>query len=849
MNSDSSDFKKQTHFDDFYFHIFVLSSILTYLNKSDFQKYFRKSRKKPIINKIEHFKIKVMKTIKFSFFFKVVRLKLKIFCFLSLVLSSVCYSEDSEDMENKLQGEAQGRNPASKKDELTTDLIKLRNNLLKANLIQHENETGLDFFHKTFNSPVIRIFSEECDYMDFSSLEERYVSLHSSPKIDSFIDYINSFQLKSEAPTPEILKTLPEQIEKTIRDCIIKIYRKYTILSHKFAHKTNKAYYLETIEKNEKIISLIHRSFTGTVISLSLDAKSSENFKTIQKYMEDYIQFESTCRESISSLDGIWSRDDTCDDTCGGMWLMDFKDRYTKLKTKFNNLDQGFEGKRCKKWHKYFTNITNKKIFEKFIDLPETSCKSMENLKTSMNEDCKETANRLTPPSPTKENEDNLFYQCKTEIDQTYIKCFGEEGKRNDNQLTLYLIDQKSPAVCGENRLAKAQTAWQKCRQAVEQCRQNCRSIIDTFKTDFLQCFFLPDFNSYKILHRAKTNQCSDRIEKLDKKFIEQAKKEPFKIIENVSLHSLDHPNNSPHSTAYHIIGTCEDVLKERQIDKKLVEMQTECQQNPQQENQEQNHLIDTATANHNPSGSSGSRNPTSSYSKGGSETGSVPFSYESNNKGFDFNNNLQTEEEQKNSSADPYQMPSLDSNKPPSPNDESDKDSISADFESNGDNSKSSSPYSSAQSSSPRRSVSSTGYAPSLGADSLSADTANTTKERSETLGTNIRRFLSSDDQYGIINDSPYPQSASQRFLGWMNDKTRKAKKALLNTYDGIVGIDRAEFQRRLQLNNETVNLFELQKEMFIEVCKTHNCDGAGASPEIQAQIRQQQLKRTPSQ
>ena len=842
MNSDSSDFKKQTHFDDFYFHIFVLSSILTYLNKSDFQKYFRKSRKKPIINKIEHFKIKVMKTIKFSFFFKVVCLKLKIFCFLSLVLSSVCYSDD--DLKDTTVDK--GLKPVSifQKDQRHQDATGLRDNLMKADFI-HLTSSVLHRgnFQKTHESnPVNKIFHEECADINFSS------------KIDDFTAYINNINESHEViwgngfsrtemntQLPERLRTLPVEIDEVIKKCVDTIYKNYAELSHKFADEINNAYYLK-LDKPEKFVVLLEKKrFAKDIINFRLNNESSENFKTIQKEIKNYIQFEKKCIDSISSLHGTWLEDRH----------FISRDRYTELKTKFNNLDQEFGRKRCKGWHEYFTNFTNatnQGIFEKFIDLPKTSCKSMDSLKNSINKDCRQTVNRLNPPFPTKENkEDNLFYQCKTEIDQAYIKCFGKEGERDDKQLTLYLIDQKSPAVCEENRLAKVNPAKQNCIQAVNQCITKCNGTIDTFKTEFLQCFFLPDFNSYTILHKAEINKCSDRIEYLNEAFKKQAKKAPFEA-KKTSLYSLDHPNNSSSSAAYHIIGTCENVLKSRQIDKKIAEMQTECQQNPQQENQEENQLIDPATASHSPSGSSGSRNPTSSSSKGGSETGSVPFSYESNNKGFDFNNNLQTEEEQKNSSADPYQMPSLDSNKPPSPNNESDKDSISADFESNGDNSKSSNPYSSTQSSSPRRSVSSTGYAPSLGADSLSADTANTTKERSKTLGTNIRRFLSSDEQYGIINDSPYPQSASQRFLGWMNNKTRKAKKALLNTYDGIVGIDRAEFQRRLQLNNETVNLFELQKEMFIEVCKTHNCDGAGASPEIQNQIRQQQLKRNPS-
>ena len=103
------------------------------------------------------------------------------------------------------------------------------------------------------------------------------------------------------------------------------------------------------------------------------------------------------------------------------------------------------------------------------------------------------------------------------------------------------------------------------------------------------------------------------------------------------------------------------------------------------------------------------------------------------------------------------------------------------------------------------------------------------------------IRSYLSSDEQYGIIDNNPRSQSATQNFFNWLNDKKRKTKKAILNAYDGAAGIDRAEFKRRQHLNSEHVNLFELQRDLLVKACERHNCDGAGANPEVQSQVQQQ--------
>ncbi|MCZ0931724.1 MAG: hypothetical protein OXJ52_01025, partial [Oligoflexia bacterium] len=291
----------------------------------------------------------------------------------------------------------------------------------------------------------------------------------------------------------------------------------------------------------------------------------------------------------------------------------------------------------------------------------------------------------------------------------------------------------------------------------------------------------------------------------------------------NLKFESLSEPNRSRNSIAYPVIKACEDPLEKEQIEKKLAEMQTECQQKPQQENQEQNQLVDPATASHTPSGSSRSH----SASQGGIKSDS--FSYGKNNPFRATNSKRETEDSQDPSSRfevsfpyDPKRPPSTDNNK---------GTSVSADFEENSKtDSQTPSPNSSVNFPS-ARGISSQKYRPSTGNNNsplAETDPIEGTTETSlgEKINKGVRRFLSSGEQYGLIDDSPSSGSATSSFLDWMSDQTRKAKTQALKAYDSMVGITRADFQRRLQLNDENVDLFELQREMFIKACKTHNCN-----------------------
>ena len=758
-----------------------------------------------------------MKKINLLFFFRVIS-SLKILGLILLLNSNFLYGHnhylETDPVENP---DESTRSPNSKENnELDATTKKLRDNLISAGFIHSVGSSGPNQFiyRSTPDSMLVnKVFKAECpnEYKKFD--EDR----------EFLIQSINN----SQAPSNQTLI-----IEAYLRKCIDNIYKNYVNLSHKFAQPINQNWtsLTQTVDPNAKVF--LDRKFADSIKSLS--KPQFENWKKIKNKIKEYREFEDICDSAVNSAQCFKA-------SFRGRSCPNFYDQ--RLQNLFNALDQGFWGKTCRQWIGDFEDFTKTDTFKNFIALAKTDCSSIQSLKQSNNEDCSTIAKQLDPPYPEK-NPDNLFNECSSAIDTAYKQCFGEAGQQTESQLALSLINQKSPAVCEQNRLAKAQQAKQDCAQAINQCMGDCADKIESFKEKFLQCFFLPDFNpnSYKTIH--KHSDCQERITNLKDAFQEQAGKAPFEVV-NPSLESLNHSIDSNSSTAFHIKDTCSDPLEKTQFEKKLAEMQKECQQNPQQQNNQQHsQLVDPVTASHTSSGSS-ARHPKSSSSPGGIKN--APFSYENNNP-FNYNSQSQTEDNQNPNSS--FQILPPDSS-PHNPQSDNNKGSVSADFENTKDDSANDDPHSSyknSNSSPPsRRGVSSQGYSPSNENPSL-AET-NTEKENqtlSNKIHKGIRQYLTSDEQYGAIDEERYPQSATAQFLNWLGDKKRQAKKQALKAYDGIAGISREEFQRRLQLNNEGVDLFELQRELFISACKTHNCEGSGASSEVQAQINQQ--SRQPS-
>ena len=749
-----------------------------------------------------------MKKPRFPFF-------LKMFFKLNLLLIvSISYFPTKSDQHNWLEGKKRSINSKSKLTQ-NYDGKKLKNNLERAGFIRggpNYTTNKPEYYATDTTLTVNKIFQMECPilYKNFSKERDKFISSYHNTSIS--ID--------------------KESIEKPIGDCFTKMYKKLNDLSQQFVRPIVKAY-LNNLQQEDSSFAFRYekeQQFIRDINSFSLN-RMSENFKKIKTEINKYNKFEKICREIVYELKNHTSNDPisgviSLQNPKGGLVYDIINDSFTKW-------NQGFDGKSCKQWIKYFTEFTKKSPFTDFVSLPD-QCKQQSGC-------VEEIQNKLDPPF-LKKNENNLFNECHAEIEKAHTECFGDGKNNTELQQILSLVDQKSPAVCEQNKLARANQAKQNCNNAINQCIQSCHEKIKTFKQNFLQCFFLPDFdqNSYQALH--KNTQCKNRIEELKAKFETQAKKDPFQV-RAYPFETLSQSNDSESSIARHVIKACEDPLEKTDIDKKISELQVICQQSqnspPAHQQNSQNGSLTGAN------GSNSSSNHSSDTAQGG--VNSSAFSYGGTNDPFNYNGNQQAEGRSDSNSNFEYLTPPASSQ---ASNPTSDKNSVSSDFEKNeAHDSTNPQNYSRLNPNSPTRRGTASKYGSSTGEDQTlkTEDETEETETIGEKISKGIRNFLSSNEQYGAIDDSYSSQSAPAGFLDWLNDKKEKAKKQLLSAYDGVVGISREEFQRRLSLNNESVNLFEIQKELLIESCKVHNCDKTGASAEVQNQLNQQ-FERQPS-
>ena len=671
-----------------------------------------------------------------------------------------------------------------------------------------------------------KVFKTECldIYNNFNKIRNNFIVIYEKHNDPYY----------TQKPSLEDIVRIEQNIKTSIANCTVKIYNNYLDVNKEFGRKIVQTYRLRDISSIDVIYPV--KEDLSQISNLNGNGQT-ENFKEIKQKITEYILFEKICidgnqLESIGSIKCTLSEDDFGrEDSCS--FNINNADFYVKLKNVFHRFNQGFEGKSCSEWRNNLLSFTKQSVFKNFIALPK-QCKEQSGCVATMNK-------RFNPLFPT-ENLNNFFYQCSLERGKAYEQCYGDENRqKTENQKILEMIDGQSTELCEKNRLAQAGSAKQNCENAINQCMSGCDDALNSFKEDFLQCFYLPDFSlrAYQILH--KNTACKGVIEDFNKQFVSQAKKQPFNI-KDPNFHSLQKPNDNKNFTAFHIIEKCSDPLESHEIDRKHREMQVICQNHKKEEDSEKDskeqqspHLIDPATTGHSSSSSSSFNSPKGKKSV--ESQNSAPFSYgKSNPFNYDGSGELAGDSYSSNSNLQ-IAVPSSSSDDNPL---STDTNSVSADFEKSSDDKLSSNSNSN---SSPRYNPSQRGLASSMRYNSsspgeeLGSSLTDSTKEESQTIGSKVsqkvRTFLSSSAEYGIVK-SP-SKSTTSGFFNWMNNRVKKSKKQALKAYDGMLGISRAEVQKRLQLNDKHIDLFELQSEMFLQACQTHNCDGSGASPEVQ--------------
>ena len=724
---------------------------------------------------------------------------------------------------------------------LTDNEKKLRDNLIKAGFITKPRRiddpslTRFLYSVSSENKPVNKQFKKECQmtYDFFSNRRNDFIQRLNIPS--------NQNQNGNHS----------ENITQNINNCIKKITDNYNELEKEFIKPFN-SYYASTptqtqtpggIHVSSCYSKNIDTLYDKSIQHLSINNNSPKNIQEIRKLSNQVKNFYNLChyRSGLQILQGSFIPDYICFPPHSRGNEQDF----TLLKQYF---EKTINNKSCYAKRQELMKLATGPNFQKFINLPGQCKRSNENnynpLK-SASEDCKNMINKLEPKYTTEDNKNtnNLFYKCNEYVSTAYTECFGEEGKRNDLQEILYLIDQKSPSVCDDNKIDRSQRALESCLTAVKKCTDACHTQIEDFKKDFLQCFFLPDFklNSYTTLHRHNT--CKDRIEKLRNSFINQAKEAPFKV-ENSRFDTLDSPSKNRSSIAYKIYKACENPLEERQLEKKRNEMRKICREQKQEEKEEkeeqknqqqiqlqqQNPFTDTTTSNTNTNTKTNNKDTNDSSSDDeGTKTKGQNFDY-NKNQGFNPNHNSNWEEQQNQNSGSPIATVPSDPNSDTKKDDDSlKKDTSTEEFTGGADsleNTLSSIENDISKNGSQRGLSSSDG---SLGGEEeLSSEETTSETEQSEgnPVSSTIRKILSTDKEYGVVNENAYSQqSATQGFFDWMGKKADQAKKVAGNAYDKMVGVGPRAFQEKLHLNNKSVNLFELQGNMFKKACSEHKC------------------------
>ncbi|MCY4321515.1 MAG: hypothetical protein OXC37_03805, partial [Bdellovibrionaceae bacterium] len=533
---------------------------------------------------------------------------------------------------------------------------------------------------------------------------------------------------------------------------------------------------------------------------------------------------------------------------------LDNENFYSELRQRAEKMNAGFsfnnDKKSCKEWEIHLDNFTQSETFEDFITLP-NKCKAY-------HEDIKKVVTKIVPVfDPNKDSANqppaNLFKKCHDQIKNAYNTCFGNsQNQRNEYQEALYLIKAKSSAVCEDEKWNKVEEARVRCMNAVQNCRLNCENIIDDFKMSFLDTFYLPDFSKNSVNAVHQNTKCKELIEgnnNIRSVFNSQAmiflnyhgdkKHEPgayFTALGAVATNK---------STAYHITKNCSNPMEKHKIEEKITEMQSLCKkQNGTNEEQNQQTQQQNSPQLTNPTGTYnyGSNTSSPNYSQNSSDPNSVSsaFSYDKNNRLGSTDNPQQAESANSN-------LPNLDPSKLNDPILKKGTDSISAEFKEDLDSLSESENLGFDTSSTERGISASNNPFTKSDTDSLTKTTKTSSQTTGSTIQRTIKRILSSSADYGISDENAYAQSPTGQFVNWWDNNVKKAKKTLRVAYDKTVGISKLEFKQRMKLNDEDVNLFKLQQEMIVMACRTHNCDGTGASPEVQSQI-QDQSRRIPS-
>ncbi len=363
-----------------------------------------------------------------------------------------------------------------------------------------------------------------------SECEGSYVSFKNN--VHEYQNYYHRYK------TPDQLLKLDNSIKKPMKQCGNKIYKSYTNLH---------ASLLDGLKKTG------FHSPDSLASVLGVNNSFPERVKRLEQFLSDWRYFRKNCLQQVQ-----YAGED--------QYVMKSRSSFTD-KT-FGEIMEQLQTNECpdkkKKLARFYNERRNKEreAFDKFVNLPElcmpqTGAGCVQDLRNRL----KPVAQQQSQHNTLPDNLPSSLSQSKSWANEcclTASECkYFPQAKQNYQSI----LQSSGQDVCrAGNTQALNQfknKTWEICEKASQQCQQNVAQDLDKFRTDFLECFFLPDTGIAADRIHARNGACKGQIQDIRKEFA--------KAFENrnpqVALQNLPGGNRLDHT--YILVKECEAPLEQ----------------------------------------------------------------------------------------------------------------------------------------------------------------------------------------------------------------------------------------------------------------------------------------------
>ncbi len=325
-----------------------------------------------------------------------------------------------------------------------------------------------------------------------------------------------------------------EHLERSIKDpieqCGNKIYKSYTALHARLMDGLKKTGF----HSPDSLASV-----------LGVNNSSPKSVWDLKQFLSDWSKFREKCVLFVHYEQEIR-------DKAGSK----FNER------SFGSIMEQLQTNECpdkkKKLARFYNERRNKEreAFDKFVNLPElcmpqTGAGCVQDLRSRLKPVAQQQSQYNTLPSSLSQSKSWANECCLTASECKYFP----QAKQNYQSI----LQSSGQDVCrAGNTQALNQfknKTWEICQKASQQCQQNVAQDLDKFRTDFLECFFLPDTGIAADRIHARNDACKGQIQDIRKEFA--------KAFENrnpqVALQNLPGGNRLDHT--YILVKECEAPL------------------------------------------------------------------------------------------------------------------------------------------------------------------------------------------------------------------------------------------------------------------------------------------------